>query len=146
MLTCFTCLSSLRSTRSTCSSSWTLSRSSRLSSWSSSRQEALLIYFFVAARLYVAQGELGDAHALHPLEQLELHALNMLEQLDLELFKPPKKLELRAPAGSLNLLFLSSRVRHWRKGSWGMLACCCFRLSSWSSPRSTCSSSWTSSC
>ena len=55
----------------------------------------------------MAQGELGDAHALHPLERLELPALDMLEQLELELLDPLKQLELRALGDSPK--FLSPR-------------------------------------
>ena len=53
----------------------------------------------------MAQGELGDANALHPLKRLELHALDMIEQLDLELLKPLKQLELSALGGSPKLFF-----------------------------------------
>ena len=60
---------------------------------------------FVAARPSLAQGELGDAHVLHPLEHLELHTLDMLGQLDLELLDPRGQLELRASRGSPNLFF-----------------------------------------
>ena len=86
MLTCCTCSSSWRSTRSICSCRWTSSCSSRLSSWSSVRCSRNLV--FAAARPSQSQGELGDAHVLHQLEQLEVHALDMLSPLDLELLEP----------------------------------------------------------
>ena len=61
--------------------------------------------YFLSSRAYVAQGELGDAHVLHPLEPLELHALDLLELLDLELLQPSEQLDLLAPGGSPYLCF-----------------------------------------